>query len=230
MTTSRQHSKEMAEFPPPTHSWLRNLFPPVATFLDPSWCPAQPSPERAAVWAVSAHTHRYAQSSLSLAQPQRGEGLTQTAHTRHTCKAKQKGQARGGGGPRGLHVTRAFLDTHLANKGDGESFGVEVVNRAGAKVRFLTDSDHTGYRIGSSGQRRALWQTPEYRLGFRGGSVVKNLPANAGNMCLIPGSGRSPGEGNGYPLQYSCRENSMDRGAWRVIVHGFTKSGLDCTV
>lgn len=89
------------------------------------------------MWAVSAHTHRYAQSSLSLAQPWRGEGLTQSAHTRHTCKAKQKGQARGGGGPRGLHVTRAFLDMHLANKGDAESFGVEVVNRAGDKVRLF---------------------------------------------------------------------------------------------
>ena len=60
------------------------------------------------------------------------------------------------------------------------------------------------------------------------GSVVKNLPA--GDAGSIPGLGRSPGEGNGYPLQYSCLENSMDRGAWRVIVHGFTKSGLDCTV
>ena len=48
--------------------------------------------------------------------------------------------------------------------------------------------------------------------GFPGGSVVKALSANAGNMGLIPGSGRSPGEGNGNPLQYSCLENPMDRG------------------
>ena len=47
-----------------------------------------------------------------------------------------------------------------------------------------------------------------------GGTVVKNLPANAGETGPIPGWGRSPGEGNGYPLQYSCLENSMDRGAW----------------
>ena len=46
--------------------------------------------------------------------------------------------------------------------------------------------------------------------GFRGGSVVKNLPANAGDVGSIPGLGRSPGEGNGYPLQYSGLENSMD--------------------
>ena len=48
-----------------------------------------------------------------------------------------------------------------------------------------------------------------------GGLVVKNPPANAGNMSSIPGSGRSPGEGNGNPLQYSCLENPMDRGAWQ---------------
>ena len=49
-------------------------------------------------------------------------------------------------------------------------------------------------------------------LGFPGDSGVKNLPANAGNMGSIPGSGRSPGEGNGYPVQFSCLENSVDRG------------------
>ena len=57
--------------------------------------------------------------------------------------------------------------------------------------------------------------------------MVKNLPANAGDvrdMGLIPGSGRSPGEGNGYPLQYSCLENPKDRGAWWAIVHRVTKS------
>ena len=53
--------------------------------------------------------------------------------------------------------------------------------------------------------------------------MVKNLPANAGDvrdMGLIPGSGRSPGRGNGNPLHYSCPENLMDRGAWWVLVHG----------
>ena len=48
-------------------------------------------------------------------------------------------------------------------------------------------------------------------LGFPGGSVVKNSPASAGDMSSIPGLGRSPGEGNGNPLQYSCLENAMDR-------------------
>ena len=57
--------------------------------------------------------------------------------------------------------------------------------------------------------------------------VVKNLPANAGeikDVGLIPGSGKIPGGGHGNPLQYSCLENPMDRGAWWVTVHGVTKS------
>ena len=57
-------------------------------------------------------------------------------------------------------------------------------------------------------------------LVFPGGSLVKNLLANSGDMGSIPGSGRSPGEGHGDPLQYSCLENPMDRGAWRATVHG----------
>ena len=60
-------------------------------------------------------------------------------------------------------------------------------------------------------------------LGFSGGSVVKNPPVNAGDMGSIPGLGRSPGKGNGNPLQYSCLENSMDRGLWWATVHGVTK-------
>ena len=55
--------------------------------------------------------------------------------------------------------------------------------------------------------------------GFPGGSDGKESPCNAGDPALIPGSRRSPGEGNGNPLQYSCLENSMGRGAWRVTVH-----------
>ena len=58
---------------------------------------------------------------------------------------------------------------------------------------------------------------------FLGGSVVKNLPANAGDKGLIPGSGRSSGDGNGNPFQYSYLENPMDRGAWWATVHGVTK-------
>ena len=59
---------------------------------------------------------------------------------------------------------------------------------------------------------------------FPGDSVVRNPPANAGGMGLIPGSGRSPGEGNDNPLQNSCLGNALDRGAWQATVHGVTKS------
>ena len=61
-------------------------------------------------------------------------------------------------------------------------------------------------------------------MGFLGGSDGKESACNAGNTGSIPESGRSPGEGNGYPLQYSCLENSMDRGAWWATVHGVAKS------
>ena len=64
-------------------------------------------------------------------------------------------------------------------------------------------------------------------MGFPGGSVVKNSPANAGDtidMGSILGSRRSPGGGNGYPLKYSYLENPMDRGAWQAAVHGVTRS------
>ena len=55
-------------------------------------------------------------------------------------------------------------------------------------------------------------------MGFPGSSVVKNPPANAGDLGLIPGSERSAGEGNGNPLQYSCLGNPMDRGVWQATV------------
>ena len=65
----------------------------------------------------------------------------------------------------------------------------------------------------------SVWQW----LGFPSGSVVKNPPANAGDLGSIPGPGRSPGGGNGHPLQYSCLENSMDRGAWQATAHWVAK-------
>ena len=63
-------------------------------------------------------------------------------------------------------------------------------------------------------------------MGFPGGSVVRNLPVSAGYVGSIPGSGRSPGVGNGNPLNF-CLGNSMDRGAWWAIVHGVAE--LDMT-
>ena len=65
-------------------------------------------------------------------------------------------------------------------------------------------------------------------IGFRHGlpsrSVVKNLPAKAGDVGLIPGLGRSPEKGNGNVLQYYCQGNPMDKGAWWATVHGVTES------
>ena len=72
---------------------------------------------------------------------------------------------------------------------------------------------------------------PEYHIvgvlsyvGFPGGSDGKGSTCSAGNLGLIPGLERSPGEGNGYPFQYSCLENFVDRGAWQAAVHGVAKS------
>ena len=72
----------------------------------------------------------------------------------------------------------------------------------------------TGKSLGVSGSS----------LSFPGGSVVKNPSMNAGDADLISRSGRSPGEGNGNPFQYSCLGNAVDRGAWRATVHGGYKS------
>ena len=67
------------------------------------------------------------------------------------------------------------------------------------------------------------------RRGFPGGSMVKNVPDNAGDAGLITGSERSPGEENGNPLQYSCLGNPMDRGAWWVTVHRAAKNQMQLT-
>ena len=63
-------------------------------------------------------------------------------------------------------------------------------------------------------------------MGFPGGSDSKESACMVRHLGSIPGSGKSRGEGNGYPLQYSFLENSMDRGAWRAIVHGLSESDM----
>ena len=73
------------------------------------------------------------------------------------------------------------------------------------------------------------WGLPFQDGGFSAGAVVKNLPTNAKNtrdVGSVPGSGRSLGVGNGNPLQYSCLENPMDRGAWLATVHGVAESDM----
>ena len=66
-------------------------------------------------------------------------------------------------------------------------------------------------------------QSTTVTVSFPGGSVSKGPDCNAGDLGSIPGLGRPPGKGNGNPLQYSCLENPMDRGAWRAIAHGVTR-------
>ena len=86
--------------------------------------------------------------------------------------------------------------------------------------------------VGARGHRKLLCLGPQVLLGFRlrddllllvqgfpGSSEVKVSACNVGDLGLIPGSGRSPGEGNGNPLQYTCLENPMDGGAWGATVH-----------
>ena len=66
-------------------------------------------------------------------------------------------------------------------------------------------------------------QYTQVAKGFPGGSDDKEFACNAGDLGSIPGLGRSPGEGHGNPLQYSCLEESIDRGAWKATVHGIAK-------
>ena len=73
--------------------------------------------------------------------------------------------------------------------------------------------------------RRDRLPTPVF-LGFLGGSDSKESACNVGCLGLIPGMGRFPGKGNGYPCQYSCLENSVNRGAWQATVHRVTKSNM----
>ena len=73
-----------------------------------------------------------------------------------------------------------------------------------------------------SSKASILWCSAFF-MGFPHSSVGKESACSAGDLGLIPGSGRSPGEGNGNPLQYSCLENPMDRGAWQAIVHRVTR-------
>ena len=88
------------------------------------------------------------------------------------------------------------------------------------------------YNIRWCWPRRSLifkWWISDWPLGFPSGSDGKESACNAGDLGSIPELGRSPGEGNGNPLQYSCLENAMDRGAWQTTVHRVGRKELDMT-
>ena len=86
----------------------------------------------------------------------------------------------------------------------------------------------TVHRVAKSWTRLKWLSThSQWLMVFPVAQLIKNPPANAGGPGSIPGSGRSHGEGNGYPLQYSCLGNPMDRGAWPAIVHGVARVRYD---
>ena len=105
--------------------------------------------------------------------------------------------------------------THTSNSCITQAFSISV-------SFFLRDSLCTHHTYARK-TRRKMGKILRI-VGFPGSSLVKTPPANAGDAGSIPGLGRSPGGGNGNPLQYSCLENPMDIGAWRATVHGVTKS------
>ena len=93
-------------------------------------------------------------------------------------------------------------------------------------VIYFSKKDWQGFNLGwLKGEASGIGRSPEaYCLECSSGSDDKESVCNAGDPGPIPGSGRSPGEGNGNPLQYSCLENPMDRGAWWAIVCGVAES------
>ena len=116
------------------------------------------------------------------------------------------------------------LTAYLIMKGKKESVSMQLVRLI--KIVQLDNQKEKKGRQYMTGKRvrKAFWGNNDPNLPnmikLPGGSVVKNLPANAGEIGLIPVSGRSPGEGNGNPLQYSCLGNPIVRGAWQATVHG----------
>ena len=88
-------------------------------------------------------------------------------------------------------------------------------------LRFIYNLRAENQALNSQGE---VWAMTFLCKFFPGGSVVKNLPANAGDVDSIPGWERFLGKGNGNPLQHSCLGNPMDSGAWQAIAHGVTKN------
>ena len=115
----------------------------------------------------------------------------------------------------------AMQETRVQALGWEDLLEKEMATHSSTLAWRIPQSEEPG-RLQSTGRKESD-TTERVLMGFPGGSVVKNLPAIAGDMGLIPGSGRSPGEGNGNPLHYSCLGNLIDRGAWKAIVHGVAK-------
>ena len=105
----------------------------------------------------------------------------------------------------------------------------KVTVKSLSRVQFLATPWTAAYQAPPSMgfARQEYWSgvpLPSLPGGTNGKELVCQCSLGISDICLIPGSGRSPGEGNGYPLQYSCLENPIDRGAWRSTAHGVAQS------
>ena len=112
-----------------------------------------------------------------------------------------------------MHWKRKWQPTPVFLPGESQGRGSLV----GCRLRGCT-------RVGHKWSELAAAAAAELECGFPGGSDSKESACNVGDPDSIPGSGRFPAEGNGYSLQYSCLENSMDRETWRLTVHGVSKN------
>ena len=122
---------------------------------------------------------------------------------------------------------RCWERKHFRHRGDSQCKGPKVVgsgtNRAGGSLKRGNQGRAIGDKTKSCDRTRKcnLWTMVRR---FPGDTDGKGSACNLGDPDSIPGSGRSPGEGNGYPFPYSCLENSMDRRAWQATVRGVAKS------
>ena len=188
------------------------------------------------VWKTKRWTQRLSGSSnvLKKGQPWPGEGITLVPASLCESEVLLLGDGSPGKGQEegeGLHELCEGLVSHPWTQHGVPSF------HCGNDM--ITDSPLAPSRCQKHGQWCTDRCTPEWDpllfiyswnfiRAFQVVLVIKNLHANAGDVRdagLIPGLGRSPGEGNGNPLQYSCLENPMDRGAWQATAHRVTKSG-----
>ena len=96
--------------------------------------------------------------------------------------------------------------------------------KAGSLISFVLTTRFILRELHAGVDSQTINKEAKCTLGFPDDSVVKNRSANTGDVDSIPGSGRSPAEGNGNPLQDSCLRNPVDRAAWRATVHGVAKS------
>ena len=152
-------------------------------------------------------------------QTPEGGGLDESRNVRRRMRICVAGQQRHGQRVRGelRKIPEVVKSDETCNSCTslGEYLGVQLVNLC-RRPWF-----HSWVR--NIPWRRDRLPSPVF-MGFPGGLDGKESTSNAGNLGSIPWLGRSPGGGHGNPLQYPCLENSMDRGAWRAIVHGVTKS------